>query len=212
MTASDRSRIRRLPEKGVYDRDIIDAILDEALYCHVGFLHDGAPMVIPTIHARHEDTLYLHGSPASRLLRTIGEGAVVCVTATLLDGLVVARSLYHSSMQYRSVVVFGAARRVVAPEEKWLALRAITDHVLPGRWDDARLPSEAEFAATAIVAVAVEEASAKVSAGPPEDEEADYTLPYWAGVVPLSLVAGTPQADPQLAPGIPPPSYLPAAR
>ncbi len=198
----DRTRIRRHPERGHYDRETIDQVLDEALICHVGFVADDHPVVIPTIHARVGDDLYLHGSPASRMLRLVGGGEPVCVTATIVDGVVAARSVFHHSLNYRSVVVFGSARPVTTEEERWAAFRAITEHVLPGRWDEARHPDRNEDRGTLIVAVPIDEASAKVRTGPPSDADDDYDLPIWAGVVPLAVAAGAPQPDPRLAPGI----------
>jgi nitroimidazol reductase NimA-like FMN-containing flavoprotein (pyridoxamine 5'-phosphate oxidase superfamily) len=197
-----RSRIHRHPERGHYDRETVDQILDEAPVCHVGFVADDHPVVIPTIHARVGDVLYLHGSPASRMLRLIGGGASVCVTATIVDGIVAARSVFHHSLNYRSVVIFGSARLVTAEKERWGAFRAITEHVLPGRWDEARHPNRNEDKGTMIVAVPIDEASAKVRTGPPGDADDDYELPIWAGVIPLAVTAGVPQADPRLAPGI----------
>ena len=193
MTApSDRTEVRRLPERAVYDRGTIHAIVDEALICHVGFLADASPVVIPTIHARTDDTLYFHGSPASRMLRGMKKGMEVSIAITLLDGLVVARTPFHQSLNYRSVIVFGEARLVDDPDEKQLALKAVTDHVTPGRWEDSRPPSEKEIAGTLVLAVPLDEVSAKVRIGPPVDEEHDIGLPYWAGVVPLSIVPGAP--------------------
>ena len=193
MTAtSKRSEIRRLPERGTYDRSIIDAILDEALLCHVAFADDeGRPVVIPTIHARVGDVLYLHGSPASRMLRGI-RNQQVSVAATLLDGLVLAKSHMHHSMNYRSVVAFGTARGVNDPDEKAVAFRAIVEHIVKGRWESARQPNDQEFKATSVVAVDIEEASAKRRSGPPGDDEADLALPHWAGVIPVALQAGPP--------------------
>ena len=187
---SERNRVKRHPERGVYEREAIAAILDEALFCHVGFVVDGQPFVIPTIHARAGDVLYLHGSTACRMLRTVGEGVDVCVTATLLDGLVLARSVYNHSMNYRSAVVLGRARAVDDADEKLAALEAIVEHVVPGRWQDARLPNEKELKATSVLALPLDEASAKVRSGPPKDFDDDVELPIWAGVIPLSLVAG----------------------
>jgi hypothetical protein len=204
---SARTAVRRHPERGVYDRAAIDAILDEALICHVGFEVDGQPYVIPTIHARVGDELYLHGSPASRMLRTIGEGVDVCVTVTLLDGLVLARSVYHHSLNYRSVLVLGRAREVRDPAEKLSAMEAVVEHVVPGRWADARRPTEKEVAGTSILALPLDEVSAKVRSGPPSDNKADLELPVWAGVVPLRLEAAAPVADAGLAPGTPVPGY-----
>lgn len=198
----DRTRIKRHPERGHYDRETIDQILDEALICHVGFVVDDHPLVIPTIHARVGDLVYFHGSPASRMLRHLGGGAPVCVTASIVDGVVAARSVFHHSLNYRSVVVFGSSRLVTTDEERWTAFRAITEHVIPGRWDEARRPSRNEDKGTLIAAVPLDESSAKVRTGPPGDADDDYDLPIWAGVIPLTLTAGPPQPDPRLAPGI----------
>jgi len=203
-----RTEVRRHPERGAYDRSVIEEILDEALFCHVGFVHEGQPFVIPTIHARAGDTLFIHGSPASRMLRELADGIDVCVTATLLDGLVLARSVYNHSMNYRSVVVLGRARPLSDRGQKLAALEAIVEHVVPGRWSDARQPTEKELAGTLVLALPLDEASAKTRSGPPKDFEADVTLPIWAGVIPLSLRSSLPAADPSLAPGIPLPPYL----
>lgn len=199
---SERTRVRRLPERGEYDREALDAILDEALICHVGFVQDGEPFVIPTIHARDGDTIYFHGSPASRMLRLMKEGTSVCVTATILDGIVAARSVFHHSMNYRSAVVLGRARLVDDEEERLLAMEKITEHVLPGRWAEARHPSEVESKGTLLVAVPIEEFSVKTRTGPPGDDDEDYDLPIWAGVIPLTIVSGEPEPDPLLAEGI----------
>src|SRR5204862_2188981 len=164
-----RVQVRRLPERGAYDRDTIDAILDEALICHIGFVHDGQPYVIPTIHARDGDRLYLHGSPGSRMLRDVKQGIDICVTATLLDGLVLARSVYHHSMNYRSAVVLGRAREISDHAEKLHAMECVVEHVVSGRWHDARQPSEEELKGTTILALSLEEASAKIRAGGPKD-------------------------------------------
>lgn len=199
---TDRTRVRRLPERGKYERADLDAILDEALICHVGFVDDAEPYVIPTIHARDGDTIYFHGSPASRMLRLMKEGVPVCVTATILDGIVVARSVFHHSMNYRSATVFGTARLVDDEEERLHAMEMVTEHVLPGRWDEARHPSETESRGTLLVAVSIEEFSVKVRTGPPGDDEADYDLPIWAGVIPLELTAEELEPDPVLTGGI----------
>ncbi|MCP3973726.1 MAG: pyridoxamine 5'-phosphate oxidase family protein [bacterium] len=200
---SDRIQVKRLPERGNYDRAAINEILDEALVCHVGIVtSDGYPMVIPTIHARQGNTLYIHGSAASRLLRSMRSGDEICVTVTLLDGLVVARSAVHNSMNYRSVVVLGSPRMVDDPDEKLAALEVVTDHVIPGRWAQSREVLEKEVKGTLVVALAIDEASAKVRTGPPVDDEADYSLPIWAGVVPLSMVAGDPIPDARNLEGI----------
>jgi nitroimidazol reductase NimA-like FMN-containing flavoprotein (pyridoxamine 5'-phosphate oxidase superfamily) len=187
--------VRRHPERGAYERDVIDAILDEALVCHVGFAVEGQPFVIPTIHARDGDVLYLHGAPGSRMLRNLREGIDACVTATLLDGLVLARSVYNHSMNYRSVVVVGRAREVTAPDEKLRAMRYVVEHVVPGRWNDARQPSQKEIKATTILAISLAEASAKIRSGPPTDDDADLDLSVWAGVIPLGLQTGDPLPD-----------------
>ena len=194
-----RTRVKRHPERGEYERAVIDAILDEALICHVGFVVDGQPFVIPTIHARDEDTLYLHGSPGSRMLRTIKDGLDVCVTVTLLDGLVLARSVYNHSMNYCSVVVLGRARELTGRDEKLHAMERVVEHVVPGRWADARQPNEAEIKGTTILALALDEASAKIRSGLPSDDEEDLSFPVWAGVIPLELVALTPIADEGIA-------------
>ena len=204
-----RTEVRRLPERGVYDAEAINTILDEALICHVGFVADeGYPVVIPTIHARSGATLYLHGSPASRMLRTVKQGADVCVTVTLVDGLVLARSVFHHSMNYRSVVIFGQAREVTDAAEKLRALEVITEHVAHGRWADARHPNDKEFAGTSVVALEIDESSAKARTGPPGDDDEDYDLPIWAGVVPVATTFGAPIPDPHLPDAIDPPGYV----
>lgn len=204
---SERTRVRREPERGVYGREAIDAILDEGLYCHFGFVHEGQPFVIPTLYARAGDELYVHGSSASRMLRTLAGGVPACLTVTLVDGLVLARSLYNHSLNYRSVVVLGTATLVADPAGKLRALEAFSEQLVPGRWREARQPSAKELKATAVLAMPLAEASAKVRSGPPVDEPEDYDLPVWAGVIPLSLVAGEPEADPRLAAGPAPPVW-----
>jgi uncharacterized protein len=189
------TRVRRHPERGRYERAEIDAILDEALFCHVGFVDAGRPFVIPIIHARVGADLYLHGSPASRMLRELAEEVDVCVTATLLDGIVLARSVYNHSLNYRSAVVLGRARKLDDRQEKLKALEAIVEHVVPGRSREARAPSEKELAGTSVLALPIDEASAKVRTGPPGDFDDDLELPVWAGVIPLSTVAGEPLTD-----------------
>jgi nitroimidazol reductase NimA-like FMN-containing flavoprotein (pyridoxamine 5'-phosphate oxidase superfamily) len=201
---SRATRVRRHPERGRYEREVVDAILDAALVSHVGFAVE-RPFVIPMIHARVADTLYLHGSPGSRLLRALERGVDVCVTATLVDGLVLARSQFHHSLNYRSAVVLGRARLVGDDDEKQRALRAIVDHVLPGRADDSRGPSPKELLATKVLALAIDEASAKVRTGPPIDDEEDVALPFWSGVVPLTTKPGRPQP---VDPDLPLPEYL----
>jgi nitroimidazol reductase NimA-like FMN-containing flavoprotein (pyridoxamine 5'-phosphate oxidase superfamily) len=211
-TPGPRTTLRRLPERARYERAAIHAILDEALWCHVGFVQDGQPFVIPTIHARVAERLYVHGSAASRMLRTLAGGIPACVTVSLLDGLVLARSAFHHSMNYRSVVLLGSALPVEDPAEKQAALRAIVEHVCPGRSQDVRGPSETELRATSVLRLPIEEASAKLRSGPPLDDEADYGLPCWAGVLPLRLSPGPPEADPRLAAGVPLPGYVSAYR
>ncbi len=203
-----RTQVRRLAERGAYDRGTIDAILDEALVCHVGFVLDESPFVIPMLHARDGDTLYLHGSPASRMLRAMRRGIEACITVTLLDGIALARAPFHSSVNYRSVVMFGKPRIVDDPEEKLRAFEVLTEHVTPGRWDDCRRPTPQEEKGTLVAAMSISEASAKVRTGPPKDDDEDYALPIWAGVIPLRLEAGEPIDDPQLEAGIGIPDYL----
>lgn len=206
---SERTRVRRLPERGAYDRATIDAIVDEALICHLAWVTDeGHPRVIPTIHARVGDTLYVHGSTASRTLRSVKGGREVCVEITLLDGLVLARSAFHHSMNYRSVVVYGHPREVADPREKDLAQRALVDHVAHGRAADARMPNQRELDQTTIVAIALDEVSAKVRTGPPKDDEEDLDLPVWAGVLPLRVVPGDPVPAPDLRDAPPLPGYV----
>jgi len=206
---SERTRVRRLPERGAYDRATIDAIVDEALICHLAWVTDeGHPRMIPTIHARVGDTLYVHGSTASRTLRSVKEGREVCVEITLLDGLVLARSAFHHSMNYRSVVVYGHPREVADPQEKDLAQRALVDHVAHGRAAEARMPNQRELDQTTIVAIALDEVSAKVRTGPPKDDEEDLDLPVWAGVLPLRVVPGDPVPAPDLRDAPPVPGYV----
>ncbi len=206
---TERTRVRRLPERGVYDRAAIDAIVDEALVAHLAWVaDDGTPRVIPTIHARVADTLYVHGSAASRALRSVKDGREVCLEITLLDGVVLARSAFHHSMNYRSVIVYGRPREVVDPVERDLAQRALVDHVAPGRAAEVRMPNEREAAQTTILAIALEEASAKVRSGPPKDDPEDLALPVWAGVLPLRLVPGEPVPAPDLREGLEPPSSV----
>lgn len=200
LTPTDRTTLGRYPDRGRHDRESIHAIIDEALICHVGFSVEGQPYVLPTTHARIGDRLYLHGSTASHMLRSVKGGLPVCVTMTLVDGLVLARSAMHHSMNYRSAVVLGAANQVDG-DEKLEALRALVNHVVPGRADGVRAPSRKELRATLVLGVPIVEASAKVRSGPPVDDEADYALSCWAGVLPLSLQAGPPIDDPRLAPG-----------
>jgi hypothetical protein len=202
-TQTPRTKVRRLAKRASYDQTEVHAILDQAFICHVGFAIDGQPYVIPTIFARAEHTLYLHGSQASRMLRTLSHKVPVCVTVTLLDGLVLARSAFHHSLNYRSVVVLGNARLVDDRDEKMRALQVITDHVVPGRWDEVRGPNELELKQTNVLAVQLEEVSAKIRRGPPIDDEPDYALPIWAGVLPLHTRLGTPLEDDRVPPQAP---------
>ena len=205
---TSRTRVVREPERGVYDRAAAYQILDEGFICHVGFVMDNQPFVIPTGYGRSGDNLYIHGSAASRMLRNLDQGIPVCVTVTLLDGLVLARSIFNHSMNYRSVVVLGTAVAVEDPAEKLQALRVLSDHILPGRWDEARQPNERELKATLVMRLPITEFSAKVRTGPPIDNEEDYSFPTWAGVVPLQMVTGSPMKDPKLDPKTPVPSYV----
>ena len=203
-----RTTVRRLPERARYDRAIVHAILDEGLVCHVGFVQEGQPFVIPSAYARAGDRLVIHGSAASRMVKALAGGAPACATVTLLDGLVLARSGFHHSMNYRSVVVVGTATEVTDPAEKRRALDAIVEHVAPGRAASVRPPSENELRATRVVTLPLDEASAKVRTGPPKDDEADYALAVWAGELPLRLEPFEPVAEPRLGPGIEPPPHV----
>ena len=207
-TQSERTKVKRLPARGQYDRETINAILDEGFICHVGFVVDGQPYVIPTGYARVNDVLYIHGSSASRMLRNLSKGINVCVTVTLIDGLVLARSAFHHSVNYRSVVILGNAELVEDNDEKNTALEALTEHIVPGRWADVRWPSEIEMKATTVLKLAIEEASAKIRTGDPKDDEEDYTLDVWAGVLPLKLETGKPVADSRLDNDIAAPDYI----
>jgi uncharacterized protein len=204
---TERTKLKRLPKRGHFDRETVHAILDEGFICHVGFAVDGQPFVIPTGYARAGDKLYIHGSQASRMLRNLANGIDACVTVTIVDGLVLARSAFHHSMNYRSVLVFGRATPVEDREEKLKALLALSEHFVPGRWNDVREPTEEELIQTTVLCLPLEEASAKIRTGPPLDDEEDYALPIWAGVVPLKLTAGQPIKDPRLLEGIPVPEY-----
>jgi nitroimidazol reductase NimA-like FMN-containing flavoprotein (pyridoxamine 5'-phosphate oxidase superfamily) len=205
---TDRTRVIREPQRAVYDREVIYKILDEGFVCHVGFASDGLPFVIPTMYARAGDAIYFHGSAASRMLRGAGAGIPVCITVTLTDGLVLARSVFNHSMNYRSVVALGKATAVEAAEEKLAALRAFTEKILPGRWKDARQPNEKELKATSILRLALTEVSAKIRSGPVEDDAPDYELAVWAGIVPLRQVVGAPERDERCDPSIPVPAYV----
>lgn len=200
--------MRRVPKRGTHDRAVIDAILDEAPVCHLGFVDGGQPFVIPTLHARAGDELLLHGSSAGRAMRTLAAGAPVCVTATLVDGLVLARSAFHHSVNYRSVVLLGRARLVEGPEAKAAALEAFTEKLVPGRWPEIRWPSRQELKGTAVLALPIGEGSAKVRTGGPVDEIEDYALDAWAGTIPLRTVAGDPVPDPELPAETPVPGHV----
>jgi nitroimidazol reductase NimA-like FMN-containing flavoprotein (pyridoxamine 5'-phosphate oxidase superfamily) len=207
LPQSARTTLKRLPQRGNYDREFINRILDEGFICHVGFVSDGQSFVIPTGYARVDDKLFIHGSQASRMLRSLEKGIDVCVTVTLIDGLVLARSAFHHSMNYRSVVVFGRATVVDGREEKLAALLALSEHMIPGRWADVREPNERELQLTTVLSLPLTEASAKVRTGPPLDDEEDYELPVWAGVIPLRLMAEAPVDDPRLVAEIAAPDY-----
>lgn len=203
-----RTQLKRLPKRGHFERETINAILDEAFICHVGFVVDGQPYVIPTGFGRVENDLYIHGSSASRMLRELSKGVDVCVTVTLIDGLVIARSAFHHSVNYRSVVVLGKADLVTDADEKNKALEAITEHIVPGRWADCRWPNELELKATSVLKLAIDEASAKIRTGDPVDDDEDYSLAFWAGILPLQLMPGVPRDDAKLNQGIAPPDYI----
>ena len=201
-TPTPRTKVRRLSKRAVYDKAQVHAILDEGFLCHVGFTQDSQPFVIPTLYARSGETLYMHGSGASRMLKTLAQGVDVCLTVTLVDGFVLARSAFHHSMNYRSVTVLGRARLVAEHAEKMEALRIITDHIVPGRWDEVRGPNELEMKQTVVLALPLEEVAAKVRMGPPADDEEDYALPIWAGVVPIHTQLGDPVGDGRVLPDV----------
>lgn len=208
FSATERTRVVREPQRGIYDRATIYKILDEAFICHVGFAFDGQPFVIPTMYARVGDAIYFHGSAASRMLRNVSAGISVCVTVTLVDGFVLARSVFNHSMNYRSVVALGKATLVDAAAEKMEALRGFTEKILPGRWEEARQPNEKELKATSILRLELNEVSAKVRVGPAEDDAEDYALRVWAGVLPIELKTGAPIRDERCDAGIPVPPYV----
>jgi len=207
ISQTPRTTLKRLPQRGSYNRQLINQILDEAFVCHVGFIVDGQPLVIPTGYARAGDNLLIHGSQASRMLRHLSEGIDVCLTVTLIDGLVLARSAFHHSMNYRSVVVFGRATTIEDPVKKTAALFALSEHMIPSRWADVRKPNQRELEQTTVLSLPITEASAKVRTGPPLDDDEDYALDVWAGVIPLKLVAESPIADPRLPKQIEAPDY-----
>jgi len=208
FTETERTKLKRLPKRGHFDRETVYGILDEGFICHVGFAPEGQPVVIPTGYARAGDNLYIHGSQASRMLRTLSGGVDACVTVTLIDGLVLARSAFHHSMNYRSVVIFGRATPVEEREDKLAALLALSEHIVRGRWADVREPTEQELRQTTVLSMPILEASAKVRTGPPLDDEEDYAMPIWAGVLPLRLETGRPIKDPRLPDGIQIPEYV----
>ncbi len=207
FTQTERTKLKRLPKRGYFDRETVYGILDEGFICHVGFAPQGQPFVIPTGYARVDDTLYIHGSQASRMLRTLSGGIDACVTVTIIDGLVLARSAFHHSMNYRSVVIFGRATLVEDRDKKNRALLALSEHIIRGRWADVREPTEEELKMTTVLSLPLQEASAKIRTGPPLDDEEDYAMSVWAGVIPLQLVAGEPIKDPRLPEGIEAPEY-----
>jgi uncharacterized protein len=202
------NKVRRVAERGEYDRKSVYEIVDDALICHVGFVVDGQPFVIPTIHARDEDAILLHGAKASRMLKHLTAGGSVCITCTHLDALVLARSVFHHSMNYRSAVIFGRGRIVDDPEEKMAGLQTLTEHLMPGRWDEARHPSAKEMNATTLIRVEIESASAKRREGPVGDEEEDYVLPVWAGLLPVERVFSAAENDDRLVEGVTVPTYV----
>ncbi len=208
LRPTERTRLKRLPKRGSYDRAVINAIIDQALFCHVGFVQGGAPFVIPTLHVRIGDLLYVHGSATSRMLRTAAGGVPLCVAVTHLDGLVLARSAFHHSINYRSAIILGTAEEVTGEAEKNRVLEALVEHVVPGRWREARVPTSKELAATSVLSLPITEASAKVRPGGPSDDDEDCALPIWAGNIPVRLVTGAPIADDRLAAGIGIPSSV----
>ena len=208
ITPTSRTKLKRIPKRGNYERKTINRILDEAFICHVGFTVDGQTFVIPTGYARSNDNLLIHGSSASRMMRDLSAGIDVCVTVTLIDGLVLARSAFHHSMNYRSVVIFGQAKLIADEREKYAALKAFTEHIIPNRWTQIRPPNELELKATTVLSLPISEASAKIRAGNPADDEEDYDLNVWAGVIPWQLKTGEPIGDERLKDGIEIPDYV----
>jgi len=208
LPQTQNTTLKRLPKRGRHDREVMNQILDEGFICHVGFAIDGQPVVIPTGYARAGNKLLIHGSQASRMLRALKGGIDACVTVTLIDGLVLARSAFHHSMNYRSVVIFGRAALVEDREEKLAALYTLSEHMIPGRWKNVREPSEAELQQTTVLSLPIDEASAKIRTGPPLDDEEDYAMNVWAGVLPLRVVTEDPIADPRLPANIEVPDYV----
>jgi uncharacterized protein len=201
-TPTPRTQVKRRSPRGVYDKAQIHSILDQGFVCHLGFVLDGQPYVIPTAYARSGEVIYIHGSPASRIMRVAGQQLDICLTVTLVDGFVLARAVFHHSMNYRSVVVLGKASFVEDPAEKLEALRCFTEHLAPGRWQEARQPNESELKATSVLSLPLEEVSAKIRTGPPIDDEEDFAVPAWAGVVPVRTELGEPIPDQRLLPGV----------
>ena len=212
IVKTERTTLKRLPKRGSFDREIINSILDEGFVCHVGFIADDKPVVIPTGYARVDDNLIIHGSRASRMLCALGREIDLCVTVTLIDGLVLARSAFHHSMNYRSVVVFGRAIAIETRTEKFAALRALSEHMIPGRWDYVREPNERELQQTTVLSVPLNEASAKIRSGQPIDDDEDYELPIWAGVLPLGISTHTPVPDPRLRSDLEMPTHVSSYR
>jgi nitroimidazol reductase NimA-like FMN-containing flavoprotein (pyridoxamine 5'-phosphate oxidase superfamily) len=208
IAVTARTRLKRLPKRASYDREVINSILDTALVCHVGFAIDGQPYVIPTLQVRIGDRLYIHGSAASRMLGTAAEGTLLAITVTHIDGVVLARSAFHHSVNYRSVIILGVATLVTAHAEKLAVMKGLIDHVAPGRWDHIRQPNEKELNATSVLSIAIDEASAKLRSGGPIDDEADYALTVWAGEIPLTMTALAPVADSRLNPAIRIPAHV----
>lgn len=204
----NKNRVKRHPERGAYDKATVYQIIDEALICHVAFVQDDEPVVIPTLHARHDDSILLHGATSSRLMRHLASGQRVSVAFSLVDGLVLARSVFNHSINYRSVVLFGQGQKIESDAQKMVALERFTERIMPGRWADARMPTATELKATAVSKVPIELASAKIRQGPPVDDEADLNLPVWAGILPIRQRAGEPAPDPQQLSGIPLPDYI----
>jgi nitroimidazol reductase NimA-like FMN-containing flavoprotein (pyridoxamine 5'-phosphate oxidase superfamily) len=205
---TEKTRVTRIPDRGKYDAETVHAILDEGFVCHVGFVAEGQPFVIPTLYARVGEEILFHGSAASRMLDAVSEGIAVCLTVTLVDGIVLARSAFHHSMNYRSVVVLGTAMPVTGEVEKMSAMHAFTERIVAGRWKDVRIPTKQELRATSVLRLPLSEVSAKVRIGPPKDEDADYALPVWAGVIPLLQVHGAPIPDPRLPANVAVPRYV----
>ena len=208
LQPTERTRLKRLPQRGSYDRETVYQIIDRAVFCHVGFVHNGTPFVVPTLHVRIGERLYVHGSAASRMLRAAAGGIPLCVTVTHVDGLILARSAFHHSINYRSAVILGVAEEVTDPDAKLSALHALVEHVFPGRWQDARPPHPKELAATSVLGLPITEASAKVRTGGPSEEAEDYALPIWAGVIPLKIATGAAVADQRLMGGVEVPEYV----